>query len=206
MWVTRSAVLLASLLTAPQAVAQEPQPDIRIIAQAYDRCMATYAVRSTRTAATDEEIFDLATQSCFALDGRLRAAINAQLSPAQAAEALQSMDAQAAPNFMAMLARIRSDRSRQAEADRAAAPAAPAQIRFDPTNPAHCEVALGIQAIIAETFSAGEAQDLRRRLAAAREQSAARYSPQDATAARKSVWPLMTDQSAIIGYVEACPT
>lgn len=204
MWVTRSAVLLASLLTGPQAVAQEPQPDIQIIAQAYDRCMATYAVRSTRTAATDEEIFDQATQSCFALDGRLRAAISAQLPAAEATGVLQSMDAQAAPNFMAMLARIRSDRSRQA--DRAEAPAAPAQIRFDPTNPAHCEVALGIQAIIAETFSAGEAQDLRRRLAAAREQSAARYSPQDATAARKSVWPLMTDRSAIIGYVEACPT
>ena len=112
MWIRPSAMSLLLLFSVQPAAAQQPEPNVQIIAQAYDRCMATYAVRLTRTAATDQDIFRQASQGCLSLGGQLRAAIEAQLPPEQAAELLRSMDAQAEPNFMAMLARIRSDRSR----------------------------------------------------------------------------------------------
>lgn len=105
-------MLMVLLLALQPATAQQPEPNVQILAQAYDRCMATSAVRLTRTAATDQDIFRQASQACLSLGGQLRAAIEAQLPPEQAAELLRSMDAQAEPNFMTMLARIRSDRSR----------------------------------------------------------------------------------------------
>lgn len=114
MWVR---VALASLILAvpfQQASAQSAQPNIQILAQAYDRCMATQAVRLTHTQASDEEIFAAATQSCLSLDQQLRAGIAAQLPATQALQVVEAMDAQAKPNFMAMLARIRSDRARRA--------------------------------------------------------------------------------------------
>lgn len=110
----RSAALSIVLCFAASASAQQPQPNIAILAQAVDRCMATHAVRMTHTAATDPEIYAQATQGCLSLSDQLRAAINAQLPPEQASEILASIDAQAEPNFMAMLARIRSDRARRA--------------------------------------------------------------------------------------------
>ena len=113
MWTKPSAIVLISLFAVQQAIAQQPQPSVQIIAQAYDRCMATYAVRLTRTAATDEDIFMQASQSCLSLKVQLTAAINTQLPPAQATETLQAIDATAEPNFIAMLARIRSDRARR---------------------------------------------------------------------------------------------
>jgi hypothetical protein len=113
-WIKPTVLALILAVAAP-ATAQEAQPDFRIVAQAYDRCMATYAVRLTRTAASDGEIFSQASQGCLALKDRLRAAINAQLPPAQAGEILQAIDAQGEPNFMAMLRRIRSDRARRGD-------------------------------------------------------------------------------------------
>jgi len=113
MWIKASATALALLLAMQPAAAQPAQTNLQILAQAYDRCMATYAVRLTRTAATDADIYTQATQSCAELDGQLKAALNAQLQPAQAAEIIRSMDAQAEPNFMVMLAQIRSDRARR---------------------------------------------------------------------------------------------
>ena len=107
--------VLALILVAAPAMAQQPEPDFRIVAQAYDRCMTTYAVRLTRTAATDDEIFDQASQSCLPLEDRLRAAISVQLPPAQAGEILQAIDAQGEPNFRAMLDRIRSGRARRGD-------------------------------------------------------------------------------------------
>ena len=109
------AVLGLVLGIASPATAQEPQQDFRIIAQAYDRCMATYAVRLTRTAASDAEIFSQASQGCLALKEHLRAAINAQLPPADAGELLRAIQTQGEPSFLAMLARIRSDRARRGE-------------------------------------------------------------------------------------------
>ena len=115
MWVSSPVVFFASLVAAQPAPASSPpsHPDFGIVAQAYDRCMATYAVRLTRTAATDAQIFTEATRSCLPLKARLRAAIIAQLPPAEAAELLGAVDAPAEPGFMALLARIRSDRARR---------------------------------------------------------------------------------------------
>lgn len=108
-----SATVLVLLLAAQQAAAQDPQPNAMILAQALDRCMATQAVRLTRTASTDANIFAQARQSCLTLNDQLRAAISAQFPPADAAEMLRSIDEQAEPNFMALLSRIRSDRARR---------------------------------------------------------------------------------------------
>ena len=110
---TKAAIVAAAALCAWHGTAAQPvQTNPQVIAQAYDRCMATYAVRLSRTEATDEEIFVQATRGCQSLDDQLTAAINAQVPAAQAAQLLQAMDAQAKPNFMAMLERIRSDRQR----------------------------------------------------------------------------------------------
>ena len=108
-----SATALFLLFAAQQAAAQDPQPNAMVLAQALDRCMATQAVRLTRTSATDAEIFAQARQSCLALNDQFRAAVNAQLPSADAAEMLRSIDQQAEPNFLAMLSRIRSDRARR---------------------------------------------------------------------------------------------
>jgi hypothetical protein len=104
------AVLLsgAQSLVTPQA-----QPNPQIIAQALDRCMATYAVRLTKTSASDETIYAEAAQGCSPLNERLKGAINAQVPAAQAADFIKQMDASAKPNFIAMLAKIRRDRASQ---------------------------------------------------------------------------------------------
>ncbi|HVJ02184.1 MAG TPA: hypothetical protein VM662_08380 [Sphingomonas sp.] len=111
----RVAVLACVLCVAPAlAQQQQQQGNIQIIAQALDRCMATYAVRLTRTAASDDDIYGQATTSCKSLRDQLTAAIRAQVPSAQATSLLGSLDAQAKPNFMAMLAKIRSDRAARA--------------------------------------------------------------------------------------------
>ena len=114
MWIRSSVPAMLALLAVQPAAAQQSQPDVQILAQAYDRCMATYAVRLTRTDATDADIFTQATAGCQALDDRVRAAITAQLPPARATEVLHAIDAQGEPDFMALLARIRSDRATNA--------------------------------------------------------------------------------------------
>lgn len=108
-----SAAVLALLFAPEQAAAQESRPNAMILAQALDRCMATQAVRLTRTAATDAEILAQARDACLTLNDQFRAAINAQLPVADAAELLRSIDQQAEPNFMALLSRIRSDRAQR---------------------------------------------------------------------------------------------
>jgi hypothetical protein len=108
-----SALALVLLFVSQHAAAQDSQPSAMVLAQALDRCMATQAVRLTRTTATDPEIFARARQSCLALNDQFRAAVNAQLPPADAAAMLRSVDEQAEPNFLTMLSRIRSDRARR---------------------------------------------------------------------------------------------
>lgn len=109
-----SVLALAPVLLTHQAAAQQGQPNAQIVAQAVDRCMATYAVRLTKTDTADEDIFAQAKLGCLPLHGQLVAAINAQLPAAQAGEILRTLDAQEKPNFMALLARIRSDRAQRA--------------------------------------------------------------------------------------------
>jgi hypothetical protein len=107
-----AALVAVSLWPAP-AWSQQPQADVQIVAQAYDRCMATYAVRLTKTASSDEDIYLQAAEGCLGLGDRLKSAISAQLPAPQAAEILAAMEAQAKPSFINMLAQIRSDRARR---------------------------------------------------------------------------------------------
>lgn len=188
---------------AQQTPVPRSQPDPRIVAQAYDRCMATQAVRLSRTSARDEDIHAQARQSCSVLEERLAVALRARLSATQAAEMIRSMEAQAKPNFMSLLARIRSDRARREP--KVPAPAGPAGTAPDPTNPAQCEVALGVLSIAADAFSPTDASELRRRIALAEQKSATQFSAVEATAARKAVWPLLTDNSVLLKFAEACP-
>jgi len=108
-----AAIAFSFAICLQNASAQEAQPNIQIIAQAYDRCMATYAVRLTRTTAPDETIYAEATKSCSPLKDKLVETICQQVSPPEAAKVLASMDASAKPNFLNMLNRIRSDRAKR---------------------------------------------------------------------------------------------
>jgi hypothetical protein len=108
-----SVIALVLALSAQSGAAIDSRPNAMILAQALDRCMATHAVRLTRTTTADADILAQARQSCLALNDRFRAAVNAQLPPADAAAMLRTLDQQAEPNFMALLARIRSDRALQ---------------------------------------------------------------------------------------------
>ena len=105
--------LLAISATQPGASAQA-QPDAAMLAQAVDRCMTTYAVRLTRTEATDEAIFTEATQGCGPLSGQLNAAIAREYGADQSRELLATIAASARPNFMQLLQRIRADRQNRA--------------------------------------------------------------------------------------------
>lgn len=104
---------VAALLLALPAAAQ-PAPSVPLLAQAYDRCMATFAVRLTRTEAADDAIHAEAKKGCQDIDDQLRAAVRAQLPPADADRLLSQFDASSRPNFMALLQRIRADRAAQA--------------------------------------------------------------------------------------------
>jgi len=109
--------LLAALMLATPAAAQTAAPSVLLLAQALDRCMATHAVRLTRTDAADEAIYSEAQRGCQAIDADLRAAVRAQAPAAQADALFAQFDATARPNFMALLARIRSDRAARAAKD-----------------------------------------------------------------------------------------
>lgn len=106
-------VVLTGAVSVQPAVAQEGQANAQIIAQALDRCMATYAVRLTRTAASDEEIYAEANRSCAPLNAKFVDAIHAEVPPQQAADLLKTLDETAKPNFFRMLAQIRSDRAKR---------------------------------------------------------------------------------------------
>lgn len=113
MW-TKFSVMGVAALAGAQASAQSEQTNIQLLAQAQDRCMATYAVRLTKTAADDEAIFVQATRGCAPIMQQLSAQIVAQIPKDKATQVLASLDARAKPDFMALLARIRSDRARAA--------------------------------------------------------------------------------------------
>jgi hypothetical protein len=105
---------LVLLTSAGIAWGQAPQPDAMTLAQAYDRCMTTYAVRLTRTDVTDDAIFQTATESCRELQTSLFAALRAERSSEEAEAIVVAMTEQAQPNFQSMLDRIRSDRAARA--------------------------------------------------------------------------------------------
>ena len=112
------APLMISLLMAGQpAAGPETQAGVAILAQSYDRCMATYAVRLTRTDADDDRIFASATEGCRPLKDQLLAAIPREYPPDQARELVATIEASARPNFLAMLQRIRADRAARGGGD-----------------------------------------------------------------------------------------
>ena len=74
----------------------------------------------------------------------------------------------------------------------------------DPDNSAHCEVALQIAVTIARNFEPAKAAEFERHAKLAAEQTAARLSPAEAAAARKQVWPFLTNKATVAHLVEAC--
>ena len=109
-------VMPVALLLALPAMAQTP-PSVPLLAQALDRCMAGYAVRLTRTEATDDAIFAEAVKGCQSIDTQLRAAVRAQVPAVEAARLFREFDDTSRPNFMALLQRIRADRAARAAQD-----------------------------------------------------------------------------------------
>lgn len=108
-----SLFVVTCAIGAQALAAKDAQPDARIIAQTYDRCMATYAVRLTKTSASDDAIYAEAAKSCLPLKEKLTEAIRRQVSQQEAEMLLASMDASEKPNFVNMLDRIRSDRAKR---------------------------------------------------------------------------------------------
>ena len=98
-------------LAAQSASAQPAQPDISTLAQALERCLATYAVRLTKTDMADEAIYSAATDGCKQIEAGLTAAVRRDAPGPQGEAALAQWTDRAKPNFMALLQRIRSDRA-----------------------------------------------------------------------------------------------
>jgi hypothetical protein len=100
---------VAAVFAAPSA-AQTAEPNAMLLAQALDRCMTTYAVRLTKTDAADGLIFSEAVAGCKRVKDQLGFAIAKEYKADQAKELTSMLDAQAKPNFMKLLQRIRTDR------------------------------------------------------------------------------------------------
>jgi hypothetical protein len=90
--------------------AEVAQPNAMMLAQAHDRCMVGYAVRLTKTSASDEAIYTEAVTGCKGLHEQLGAAVAREYAPEQAAHLTTSLEAQAKPNFLSLVQRIRTDR------------------------------------------------------------------------------------------------
>lgn len=111
---THLSISLLGLLVAQPAAAAQAEPRVPVLAQALDRCMATYAVRLTRTDSADEEIFSAASDGCRSLTEQLSTAIAIEYPADQAQQLVAMLEANARPNFLAMLQRIRADRQNRA--------------------------------------------------------------------------------------------
>lgn len=101
-------------LVSQSVFAQSTQPNAMMLAQANDRCMTTYAVRMTNTDAPDDKIFTSAIEGCKDLNSQLYTAIDAEYAAAQASDLKAQLDAQAKPNFLNLLQKIRTDRAQRA--------------------------------------------------------------------------------------------
>jgi len=105
-------IAMTILGVAAQSVfAQPTQPDVATLAQAFNRCMTTYAVRLTKTETADEAIYLAAVDGCKQIEVDLTAAIRRNIPAAQSEATLTQWKEQAKPNFMSLLRRIRSDRA-----------------------------------------------------------------------------------------------
>ncbi len=99
--------------TAAPAAAEAPA-NVPLLAQMLDRCMATHAVRLSRTDLDDAAIHAQASTGCAAINQQLRAGVRSQMPPAEAEALIRQLDATDRPNFMALLQRIRADRAARA--------------------------------------------------------------------------------------------
>ncbi|MDZ3833472.1 MAG: hypothetical protein U0S50_16895 [Sphingopyxis sp.] len=105
-----TSLLLGATLLTGGAHAQTAQADAMMLAQANDRCMTTYAVRMTKTDATDDAIFAAATEGCKELRAQLFGAIDKEYPADQASGLKSQLDAAEKPNFIKLLQKIRADR------------------------------------------------------------------------------------------------
>jgi hypothetical protein len=106
-------MMIAVSMVVAAALAQSVpsnQPSAMLLAQAHDRCMTTYAVRLTKTTAPDDAIYAEAVAGCKAVKDQLATGIAREYPAAQAAELTAMLEAQAKPNFLALVQRIRTDR------------------------------------------------------------------------------------------------
>ncbi|OYQ31903.1 hypothetical protein CHU93_04080 [Sandarakinorhabdus cyanobacteriorum] len=103
---------LAVTMVAQSAppVAQEAPANVPFLAQMLDRCMATHAVRLSKTDMDDAAIYAEAGKGCAAIDQQLRAGVRSQMPPAEAEALIKQFDATDRPNFLVLLQRIRADR------------------------------------------------------------------------------------------------
>ena len=108
---------MAALVVWSPAYGQQPEPTLMMVAQAQDRCMTTYAVRLSKETADDEAIYERAEAGCSELDTKLDAAIQRDVPAAKQAEIRAMLANSKKPNFMAMIAKIRSDRASRAAND-----------------------------------------------------------------------------------------
>ena len=104
----------AMIILASPAVAQRAQPNIMTIAQVLDRCMTTQAVRLSRESTDDEAIFSQAKAQCAELDAALDASMEREVPAERQADLKAQLANSEKPNFMTVLAKIRSDRSARA--------------------------------------------------------------------------------------------
>jgi hypothetical protein len=105
-------VPLLCLAVMPSALfGQAPEPNAMLLSQAYDRCMTTFAVRLTRTDASDEAIYSAATEGCGELQLAMFAAMRREIPQPDVETIISQITDSAEPNFMALLNRIRTDRA-----------------------------------------------------------------------------------------------
>lgn len=106
-------MFLALFAIAAATISQSAEvapPNAMMLGQAHDRCMVSYAVRLTKTSASDEVIYTEAVSGCRGLHEQLGAAIARDYAPEQAVQLTTRLEAQAKPNFLALLRRIRTNR------------------------------------------------------------------------------------------------
>lgn len=93
------------------ASAQDTQASAMVLAQAHDRCMRAVAVLESHSETDDGLIYEYAVEACRELDERFHAALRTEYPADQANEIVSMLKAQAKPNFLSMLGRIRANRA-----------------------------------------------------------------------------------------------
>jgi len=112
-------LLIATTLAAgvpTSAIAGETNPlaQIMITANAYDRCVTTYAVKLLESGLSDDDLYVVASTMCRDLNDLMKQRIIASLPAAQANEMLARLGADPKGDYLKKLQAIRQGRSRRA--------------------------------------------------------------------------------------------